>query len=222
MLRVALTGGVGSGKSAAAAMLHQMGAYVASSDDVGRAWMQPGQPAYVAIVEHFGKGVVAADGLLDRAALARIAFNEGRVDELNAIVHPLVIAQQAAWAKQIAARDPYAVTVVESALVFETKYAATTEDASPWRVRFDRIVVVVAPLALRRQRYIARLTAQDEASAGADFDRRCAAQWSDEQKAALADFVVENDGSLDDLRTKMETVWKQLKAESAKNASEIL
>ncbi len=88
MLRVGLTGGLGSGKSTAAKLFAAHGAHVLQSDAIGRELMQPGQAVYAAIVQHFGPGVVLPDGRLDRAALAQIAFAEGRVEELNAIVHP--------------------------------------------------------------------------------------------------------------------------------------
>lgn len=222
MLRVALTGGVGSGKSTAAAMLRECGAYLFQSDEVGRALMQPGGAAFAEIVLQFGASVVNADGSLDRAALARIAFDEGRVEELNAIVHPLVIAEQARWAAEITAKDPSAVAVVESALIFETKHAASAEDAAPWRTRFDRIVVVTAPEEQRRWRYIQRVSGLDEAAASADFDRRNAAQWSDERKAAMADFVIANDDSLQELRDEVQTLWEELKTESAERAGQAM
>jgi dephospho-CoA kinase len=222
MLRVALTGGVGSGKSSAAAMLRECGAYLSQSDEVGRALMQPGQAAFSAIVQHFGKEVLRADGSLDRSTLARIAFDQGRVEELNSIIHPLVIAQQASWAAEIAAKDPLAVAVVESALIFETKHAAVQDDPAPWRTRFDRIVVVTAPLELRRQRYIARCSGLTPDEASNDFDRRCAAQWSQERKAALADYVIANDDTLDDLRDEVQTLWKALRAESADRVAEAM
>ncbi|MEZ2346863.1 dephospho-CoA kinase [Terriglobus sp. RCC_193] len=222
MLRVALTGGVGSGKSTAAVMLRECGAYLSQSDEVGRALMQPGGAAFTAIVQQFGAGVVRADGALDRAALARIAFDEGRVEELNSIVHPLVIAEQARWAAEIAAKDPLAVAVVESALVFETKHAASAEETAPWRTRFDRIVVVTAPEEVRRWRYIQRVSGAEEAAAAADFDRRNAAQWSDERKAAMADFVIENDDSLQELREEVQTLWEELQKESAERAEKAM
>src|SRR5947209_14528079 len=109
MLRVGLTGGLGSGKSTAARLFAQHGAHVLSADEIGREMMQPGQLVYAAIVQHFGPAIVLSDGQLDRAALARIAFSEGRVEELNAIVHPAVIARQTELADVIFARDPHAV-----------------------------------------------------------------------------------------------------------------
>ncbi len=122
MLRVGLTGGLGSGKSTAARLFAAHGAHVLQSDTIGRELMEPGQAVYAEIVDHFGNGVVLPDGQLDRAALAKIAFAEGRVEELNAIVHPAVIARQAELTDAIFQRDPHAVVIVESALIFETKY----------------------------------------------------------------------------------------------------
>jgi len=105
VLRVGLTGGLGSGKSTAAQMFRAKGAYVLQADEIGRALMQPGQAVYAAIVERFGRGVVTFAETLDRTALAKIAFEDGRVEELNAIVHPATIARQAELIAEIGAKD---------------------------------------------------------------------------------------------------------------------
>src|SRR6267154_6797961 len=125
MLRVGLTGGLGSGKSTAARFFAALGAHVLQSDAIGRELMEPGQAVYAAIVDHFGDGVVQPDGRLDRAALAKIAFDDGRVEELNAIVHPAVIVRQAALIEAIFQQDRHAFVIIESALIFETKYSET-------------------------------------------------------------------------------------------------
>jgi dephospho-CoA kinase len=125
MLRVGLTGGLGSGKSTAARLFASHGAHVLQSDAIGRELMQPGQAVYAAIVDHFGNCVVQPDGRLDRVALAKIAFDDGRVEELNAIVHPAVIARQAALSEAIFQQDRRAIVMVESALIFETKHGET-------------------------------------------------------------------------------------------------
>ena len=83
MLRVGLTGSLGSGKSTVAAMLRELGAHVIEADELGRALMEPGQPVYSSIVEHFGQQVVSPDGQLNRARLAELAFREGRIEELE-------------------------------------------------------------------------------------------------------------------------------------------
>jgi dephospho-CoA kinase len=220
MLRVGLTGGVGSGKSRVADMLSELGARVSRSDEVGRAMMQPDQPVMQAIAAHFGPSVLTDRGALDRARLAQIAFADGRVEELNALVHPAVIAEQSRWMEMVAVEHPSAVAVIESALIFETKHGSA-QDATPWRTRFDRIVVVTAPEALRRARYLARADANADAAA-ADFDRRMQAQWSDERKAALADIVLQNDGSIEDLQAKVADLYAALKQGSNDRSSEAM
>jgi len=97
VLRVGLTGGLGSGKSTVAAELRRLGAQVIEADELGRALMEPGQIVFDEIVRRFGPEVVGADGHLNRPRLAQMAFGDGRLDELNAIVHPAVIAAQQRW-----------------------------------------------------------------------------------------------------------------------------
>ena len=141
MLRVGLTGDLGSGKSTVSGMLAARGAAVFSSDEMARRMMEPGQAVYAAIVDQFGYEVVAADGSLDRPALARAAFSGGRVEDLNAIIHPAVLGEQARGLDELARKQPRAIAVVESALIFTTRYRT----AGPaWRDRFDRIVLVRA------------------------------------------------------------------------------
>lgn len=235
MLRVGLTGGLGSGKSTVAARLRSLGAHVAEADSLGRQLMQPGQPVYRAIVARFGPSVVLPDGQLDRATLARLAFDGNRLDELNAIIHPAVIAAQQQWAEAIFADDPAAVAVVESALVFEVERDArlrgeTTGPLADWRRRFDRVLLVTAPEPLRIERYVRRIldspsrpsAIADEAAlqaareaAVADARARMRRQMRDEEKIPLADFVLVNDGPLDALLAQTDILWKKLQAESA-------
>lgn len=221
MLRVGLTGGLGSGKSTVAAMLRELGAHVIEADALGRALMEPGQSVYTAIVEHFGREVVNPDGHLNRARLAEMAFREGRLQELNAIVHPPVIEAQHKWMDDIFARDPKAVAVVESALIFEVVRDACARGEkesvlADWRRRIDRIVVVTAPDALKVARYadhIAQTSANREAIE-ADARNRLAHQVPDAEKAAQADYVLDNSGDIAALRTQVQALWPRLKAES--------
>lgn len=204
MLRVGLTGGLGSGKSTVASMLRERGAYVLPADDLARKLMEPGRPVFAAIVERFGPGVLLPDGTLDRAALARIAFAEGKVDELNAIVHPATIALQREIAAEIARRDPGATVVVESALIFETRFG------DGWRARFDKMILVTAPEAMKIARYVARSDGADQQALAAEAKRRLAQMLPDEQKAPQCDFIVANDGSLKALESKVHRLWQQL------------
>ena len=224
MLRVGLTGGLGSGKSTAARLFAAHGAHVLQSDAIGRELMEPGQAVYAAIVDHFGNVVLQPDGQLNRAALARIAFADGRVEELNAIVHPAVIAQQEKLSEAIFQQDPRAVVMVESALIFETKYGETKYgESTRWQNRFDRIILVMAPEEAKIARFVARAASgkaiNDErrAELEAEARRRLAQQISDEQKSALCDYVLTNGGALTELEWQVDQLWPILKAASEAN-----
>jgi dephospho-CoA kinase len=237
MLRVGLTGGLGSGKSTAARLFAALGAHVLNADAIGRELMEPGQPVYAAIVAHFGKGVVLADGSLDRRALARIAFADGRVEELNAIVHPAVIDRQADLSEEIFARDARAVVMVESALIFETKfgeanYCGEANSGEPttgrvdrfggprWQNRFDRIILVTAPEEAKIARFVARSGAGEEMTPArrteleSEAQRRLAQQIPDEQKSAFCDYVLSNSGALTELEWQVDQLWPILQAAS--------
>jgi len=217
MLRVGLTGGLGSGKSTVAGYLRELGARVIEADELGRALMEPGQTVFAEIARVFGAGVVGADGKLDRARLAELAFRGGRLNELNAIVHPAVIEAQREWMAGVFAEDSDAVAVVESALIFEVERDARLRGESEgvladWRRRFDRVVLVTAPDELKIARYVERLSpgAWNEAIA-ADARSRLARQLSDAEKVARADFVLENTGDRAALRKVTELAWRKLR-----------
>jgi dephospho-CoA kinase len=234
MLRVGLTGGLGSGKSTAARLFAAHGAHVLQSDAIGRELMEPGQDVYAAIVDHFGSGVVQPDGRLDRVTLAKIAFDDGRVEELNAIVHPAVIARQAALSEAIFQKDRRAIVMVESALIFETKYGETKHgetksgetkhsdsqatERARWQNRFDRIILVTAPEEVKIARFVARsaagegITAERREKLEAEARMRLAQQIPDEQKTALCDYVLTNGGPLTELEWQVDQLWPILKA----------
>jgi dephospho-CoA kinase len=218
MLRVGLTGGLGSGKSTAARLFATHGAHVLQSDAIGREMMEPGQAVYAAIVKHFGDGVVLADGRLDRGALAKIAFADGRVEELNAIVHPAVIARQAELSEAIFQHDPRSVVIVESALIFETNYGQKSADGARWHSRFDRIILVTAPEEVKIARFVARsaaghpLTEARHEELETEARRRLTQQIPDEQKSALADYVLTNGGAVAELEWQIDQLWPILEA----------
>ncbi len=208
MLRVGLTGGLGSGKSTVAARLEQLGARVLSADELGRSLMQPGTPVFDAIVSRFGPSVVLPDGQLNRPELARLAFAGGRVEELNAIVHPATIALQQQRAEAIFAANPRAIVVVESALLFETRHG------EGWRQRFDAVILVTAPEEAKIARFIARSGSGDPAALAEEARRRLARMIPDAEKAAECDFVVQNDGDLKHLGRQVDELWEKLKDQS--------
>ena len=221
MLRVGLTGGLGSGKSTVGEYLRALGAAVIEADELGRVLMQPGQSVYEEIVRAFGREVLSPDGTLSRACLAELAFRGGRLHDLNAIVHPAVIEAQRQWMDEVFARDPAAVAVVVSALIFEVVRDARARGEresvlADWRRRIDRIIVVTAPDEVKIARYAARICPEGAGRAAAEADAllRLAHQLPDAEKAAQADYVIENIGDLESLRAQVESLWRRLQAES--------
>jgi dephospho-CoA kinase len=224
MLRVGLTGGLGSGKSTVAEMLRKLGAYVVESDELGRELMKPGQTAFNQIVRAFGSEVLLPDGNLDRPRLAELAFKGGRVKDLNAIIHPAVIEAQRQWMDELFAREPAAVAVVVSALIFEVERDAraggkATAAYADLRKRIDRIILVTAPENEKIARYVSRLglSGINPEKAESDARSRLAHQIPDAEKAARAAYIIENSGDMTALRAQVEALWPRLKAESNSN-----
>jgi dephospho-CoA kinase len=224
MLRVGLTGGLGSGKSTVARMLRELGAEVIESDELGRALMEPGQQAFQEIVRVFGKEVLLPDGRLNRARLAEMAFKGGRVKELNAIIHPAVIEAQRRWMEEVFARDPAAVAVVVSALIFEVERDARESGEAnavfmELRKRIDRVVLVAASDDTKIARYVGRTTPNgtNRDAAEADARSRLAHQIPDSEKALRADYLLENTGDIEALRAQVRELWPRLKQESNLN-----
>jgi dephospho-CoA kinase len=214
VLRVGLTGGLGSGKSTVAAIFRELGVQVIEADAVGRELMQPGQSVYREILECFGGDLAQADGALDRRKLARLAFGEGRLTELNRIVHPAVVAEQERWMRVIFLRNPEAIAMVESALIFEAEQMVTVPE---WRKRFDRIILVTAPDKVKIARYLQRILPEDvsadrRAEAERDARARLAAQVPDGEKASRCDYVIDNSGSGASLRERVESIFPELEA----------
>ena len=195
MLLVALTGGIGSGKSTVADLFGQRGATVVDADAVARWVVEPGQPALAGLADRFGPGILHADGTLDRPALADLAFaDDDSRRALEAITHPAIVAEMD---RRIAACADDAVVVVEIQLLVETWEQRVRE--------YDAVVVVEAPREIRLARLVARGMTRDDA------ERRMATQASDEQRRTIATAVIENDGDLDALARQVDTVWKSLR-----------
>jgi dephospho-CoA kinase len=174
--------------------------------------MQPGEAVYGEIVRVFGPDVVRGDGTLDRRKLATLAFAGGRLAELNAIVHPPVIAEQQRWMAALAREQPDAVAIYESALLFEASKTAGTRD---WQERFDRRILVTAPEASRIARYVARMggphaDAGQRAALEEEARERIAAQMPDEEKRRLSDTIIRNDASFEEVTRQTEAVYREL------------
>lgn len=197
MLVVGLTGGIGSGKSTAAGELGELGAVVVDVDAIGRAVIAPGGRAADAVAREFGSAVLDAAGNIDRAALAGVVFEDTeRLESLEAISHPAINAELEAALDE--APDD-AVVVLDMAVLAESNLGKLPSGRG-----YEVVVVVEAPEAERLTRLEGRGLAPAAARA------RMAAQASDADRRALADHVIVNDGSLEDLRAKVQAVWKQL------------
>jgi dephospho-CoA kinase len=212
MLRVGLTGGLGSGKSSVAGIFHELGAAVVSADQLGRQLMEPGEPVYAAIVEAFGQGVVRGDGSLDRKALAELAFQHNQADKLNHIVHPAVIAAEEEWMRGVFAADRKRVAIVESALIFEVEKWGT---APGWPQRFDRIILVTVPDEMKIARFVSRMMVNDghedrREAIAQDARARMAMQIPDQEKAGRCEYVIDNSGSLEETRERVEEIYREL------------
>ena len=210
MLKVGLTGGIASGKSVVGEMFVALGARLVQADRIAHSLMQPGELVYNEVVRHFGREILNPDGSINRSKLAEVAFGpatapEGqrasRIDELNRIVHPVVIRSQDEWMEEMGRQDPHAVAIVEAALILE---AGVGE-------RFDRLIVVTCSAEQRVARFAARQKIDLE-TARKEVMRRMAAQFSDEEKIKAADIVVDNSGSIEKTQERVGVVWEQLRA----------
>jgi dephospho-CoA kinase len=208
LLKVGLTGGIASGKSAVGKMFAKLGAQVIQSDAMAHGLMQRGQPVYAEVVRHFGREILNADGSINRPRLAEVAFGSSagtssgeapRFKELNEIVHPAVIEHENQWMAEIGRRDPNAIAMVEAALILEASAAG----------RFDKLVVVTCHPEQRVLRFARRLGISEDA-ARAEVTRRMAAQIPDEEKVKAADFVIDNSGTLDATEKQVRHVFEAL------------
>jgi len=211
LLKVGLTGGIASGKSVVGEMFVALGAKLIQADQIAHELMQPGQAVYDEVVRCFGSGILNAAGSVNRARLAEVAFGQSgessRVEELNRIVHPVVIRREEEWMGELGRRDPHAIAIVEAALILE----AGASD------RFDRLIVVTCRNEQRIQRFAERLQI-DLQAAQREVERRMAAQLPDEEKIKAADYVIDNSGSLDMTERRVREIYEHLREEAERNS----
>lgn len=189
-----LSGGIGSGKSTVAKMFADLGAVVIDADAIAREVLEPGQVGYENVILHFGNQVLDASGNIDRKELAKLVFNnEEQLARLEAIVHPAVIARVAQIRESI---PESSVVIYDIPLLVEKQM----------QNQFDKVVIVTADLDLRKARLI------DRGLSIADIDARIANQATDEQKIAAADYVIANNGTLQDLRSQVLKTWSEITA----------
>ena len=194
MFLIGLTGNIGSGKSTVAARLGELGAFIVDADLVYRRLIEPGQPGWSAVVDLCGRGVVDADGRIDRRALGAIVFADPQaLRRLERATHPLVLAA----IDDLLAREQPTVAVHEAIKLIESGGAE----------RCDELWVVTAP----RDRQIARLVATRGLSPE-DASLRVDAQPPQAEKVARADVVITNDGDVDELRQRVDFEWARIRA----------
>ena len=197
MISAGLTGGIGCGKSAVAKMFAARGAMTIDSDEIGRSLMQPGNVVYDRIVSGFGPEVLLPDGQLNRAKIAEIVFHDlDQLKHLNAIVHAPVLRDIDRQVFAQRQKNPNAIVVVESAVLFEAGQNR----------RFDKMLVAWC----RPEQQIERTRAKSGISVE-DIERRMAAQMSGDEKKRMADYVIDTSGTLDDTERQVEEVFAKLK-----------
>jgi dephospho-CoA kinase len=194
MVMAALTGGIGSGKSTVAELLARRGAVLVDADAIAREVVEPGTPALDALVARFGAGILAGDGTLDRAALARVAFadDESRA-ALEAITHPAINEE---FTRRLRDAPADAIVICDVPLLAESTQARSRG--------YELVIVVEAPRDVRLQRLEGRGVPRDDA------ERRMAAQARDEERRAIATYLIDNGGDLATLDSQVDTVWRDL------------
>jgi dephospho-CoA kinase len=198
ILKVGLTGGIASGKSTIVRMLAALGCITVDADAIVARLYRPGEAGHEAIVATYGVGVLGPDGEIDRKKLADIAFsNQDEAKKLNALIHPIVIAEQARLFREAEERGEDAVYIVEATLLLE----------SGGRQRFDRIVVVDVDPDVQIARAIGRGVAEEEAK------RRIAHQMPREERLRHADYVIENNGDEGAALAEATRVYERLRAD---------
>ena len=200
MLVVGLTGGIGAGKSAAAARFAERGAAVIDVDGIGREVLAPGGRAVSGVIDAFGPGILNDDGHIDRGRVAAEVFGRPeRLAALEAVSHPAINAELGSRLQELAYGGEAGVVVLDMAVLAESRLGQLESGQG-----YTKVVVVEAPVEVRLPRLIERGLTEEQARA------RMASQATDAQRRALADHVIVNDGSPEDLAAAVDGVWAEL------------
>jgi dephospho-CoA kinase len=198
MLTIGLTGGIGSGKSTVSRILADLGAPIIDADKVGHAIYQPGGPAYDEMIAAFGPGILADDKTIDRGKLGPIVFADpAALKRLNAIVHPKMFDRMREMVRAMRAEGERKPIVIEAAVLIEAK----------WQPLFDEIWLVIAS----RQRVIERVE-RDRGLKPEQTEARIKAQISDDERRKYASTMIHNDGTIDELRAHVTSLWNAVLA----------
>jgi dephospho-CoA kinase len=206
VVKVGLTGGIACGKTMVLEMFASRGAHTMRADEVGHQLMMPGEKVHREIVARFGSDILNDDQTINRPRLATKAF-AGRIDELNAIIHPAVIEAQDRWASEVGAREPGAVVIIEAALMVEAGA----------HKHMDKLVVVTCTLEQRVARFAKRAGISEDAARD-EVNRRMKWQFDDEAKIKVADFVIDNSGTVAEAEAQVERIWQELQLQAARSA----
>jgi dephospho-CoA kinase len=198
-MKVGLTGGIGAGKSTVADLFSQKGAVVIRSDELARQVIEPQTPGFQQVVDRFGKDFISSDGYIDRAKLAQVVFqDDAALKDLENIIHPLVRNRTNQIIEQHTSET---IIINEIPLLLEKKMESL----------FDFLVIVISSEKNRLERLSKRGLTKEQASA------RMAKQVSDDERKAAADFLIVNDGNLDQLEADVQKIWQTLQERSFKS-----
>ena len=196
MLKIGLTGGIGSGKSSVSAILKSWGAYVFDADKIAKSILNENESAQNEVITEFGTDVLGADGKIDKTKLSRVVFHdEDHQIKLNAIIHPYVFSEIDKEFETVLNKGKHDIFVVDAALIYES--GADTH--------MDYVLVVTSHLGLRIERALSKGNLSRE-----EFLKRADLQWPDEDKIHLADFVIQNNGSEEDLLNETKKTYDLL------------
>lgn len=196
MLRVGLTGGIGSGKSTASNFFESFGSFVINADEEAKNLLSSSDTVQHELISEFGTDIIDVSGQINKAKLARVAFqDEEHQQRLNSVIHPYIYNKIDNQFNQILNEGKFDIFVVDGALIFESGYD----------VHMDYIIVVTALLKNRMERALARKTLSRE-----EILKRIDLQWPEEEKVNLADFVIHNDGSENELKKNIKNLIKKL------------
>ena len=196
-LVLGVTGGIASGKSTVAGMLEALGAPIIDTDVIARCMVEPGKPAWKKIVAHFGEELLEADGRIDRKKLADIVFKDaGERKKLETFTHPIIMEELARQVNEMSEKDPDIIIQAIVPLLIEINQ----------QYRFHKVLVVYVPKAVQIERLVKRDGIDEEEAAD-----RLKAQLTIDDKLAYADFVIHNEGSLEETNKQVRALWEELK-----------
>jgi len=196
MLRVGLTGGIGSGKSTASNFFELFGSFVINADEEAKKILSSNETVQHELISEFGTDIIDVSGEINKAKLARVAFqDEDHQQRLNSVIHPYIYNSIDNHFNDVLKDGKFDIFIVDGALIFESGYD----------VHMDYIVVVTALLKNRMERALARQTLSRE-----EILKRIELQWPEEEKVNLADFVIHNDGSEEDLKNNVKILIEKL------------